>query len=430
MPDASGVYFDTCLAHLDNLSRQLEKDKKNSSVFKQAIKDKLGKYIKKNNLQISTQQAFSLILNRFKESDLVINVPMERFLEQQFVDSEEHFNAFMLTSNLHSDGYIKKRNEAENYYFKYDESLKKERPKEEYDKRSRPHYATLNYSKNPSGSAPGYGLAYLKLKKEVKHRCTFASNDIYETYDYYSAYVSAGETPGINPKSTVSSSQKIMHLIATMTDTQLDHIIGKDKNNHIDTSYIEAQIHSDLKWREHVDALVLVEDSDDERQMSLNKYTPDQQDKIIANAKLFAQKNNINCYVSSSTGVTQRVLHTKSEERAPDKNLKVKKNIMDYKKWKKSSYRFFKYRSKETKKIDSLVMEYGVVSKHNGLTARLLLASQMQIALVNWLDTNKTSSRASSIILLLEQVMKEQNELTESIAEILSNSDPLQKTSI
>ena len=75
-------------------------------------------------------------------------------------------------------------------------------------------------------------------------------------------------------------------------------------------------------------------------------------------------------------------------------------------------------------------MDYDVVSNHNSLTARLLLASQMQVALVNWLDTNKTSSRASSIILLLEQVMKEQNELTESIAEILSNSDPLQKTSI
>ena len=75
-------------------------------------------------------------------------------------------------------------------------------------------------------------------------------------------------------------------------------------------------------------------------------------------------------------------------------------------------------------------MDYDVVSNHNSLTARLLLASQMQVALVNWLDTNKTSSRASSIILLLEQVVKEQNELTESIAEILGNSDPLQENSI
>ncbi|HHT0593905.1 TPA: DUF3626 domain-containing protein [Legionella anisa] len=154
--------------------------------YHDAAKKRLLQYIQKNNLSISPTQALSDIQERLKNSDLTINFQLNILLDERLTQSDEHLNAFMLTEDQHSQDYLTQRNEAELHYFYFPES---EFPSKPEAIRSRPHYAALNYANNPSGSAPGYGHAFLKLKPNVKHKSTYSCDDSYTVYDYYMAFM-------------------------------------------------------------------------------------------------------------------------------------------------------------------------------------------------------------------------------------------------
>ncbi|HHT0593906.1 TPA: hypothetical protein ACTXXA_002800 [Legionella anisa] len=219
----------------------------------------------------------------------------------------------------------------------------------------------------------------------------------------------------------ISSYFNLTHLISTLSDKQLDYLIGKKKDEYQDSDafYLEAHIHSNIDWNKEVDALVLVEDSDLENGQSLNSYGTDDQEKIIKNAQDFARKHNIDCYITDSKGNISSYLHRKQENKLEQHQMqKVKSQIWDYKTWKDESFRFLKFRSEKIQEIDSLVKTYESIADKDNLTARLYLISEMQVAIVNWLENKPHSSRASTVLLLLDQVLKEQQELTESLADM------------
>lgn len=424
VPDASGTYFGMMLKkHLDSLLHVFESDYNQRDYYQNAAKRRLLEYIQKNHLSISPSQALANIQQRLQDCDLTINFPLNLLSEERFMQSDEHLNAFMLKEDRHSQEYLQMRGDAEKHYFNFSES---ELPSTPESQRARPHYAALNYANNPSGSAPGYGGAFFKLKPNVKYRTTYSCDDSYTVYDYYMAFLNTGKIPDINPKNLISSYFNLTHLISTLTDRQLDYLMGSKKNEfeNSDVFYIEAHVHSNLDWRKDVDALVLVEDGD--MKDPLNSYEEAEQEKIKENAKDFARKHNIDCYITDSKGNVTSWLHKKEENKYEIEPQKVKTQVWGFETWDSESFRLFKFRSNEIKRIGSLIKTYESIADKDNLTARLFVINEIQVAVVDWLENKPQGSRASTLLLLLDQVLKEQKELTESIADILeAESNPI-----
>ncbi|STY28323.1 Protein of uncharacterised function (DUF3626) [Legionella wadsworthii] len=429
VPDASGTYFGMMLKqHLNNLINFFDSDYKNRHYYHNAAKERLLEYIKASNLSITPSEAITAIQKRFRDSDLTINFKLDLLLDDTLTASDEHFNAYMLTNDGLSPEYLEKRNKAEQYYFNFSETETLDNPETQ---RSRPHYAALNYANNPSGSSPGYGSGFFKLKSAVKHRCTFSSEDTYTVYDCYLAFLRSGKIPQLQPKGLISGYHNLTHLISTLNDNQLDYLIGSKREEYMDADafYIEAHVHSNLDWNKDVEALVLVEDVEVGGK-SLNAYTEEEQEIIIQNATNFARKHNIDCYITDAKGIITSYLYRKEESGLKPEVKQVKTEVWNSDTWKGESFRFFKPRSEQTKKIGSLVKTYESIADQNNLTARLFVISELQIALVDWLHQKPQGARASTMLILLDQVLKEQHALTESIADILeADANPILKIS-
>lgn len=133
-------------------------------------------------------------------------------------------------------------------------------------------YGCVNMDKNPLGvlSAKSYGDSFLVLKKEVKYRITL----VY------------GDSAGISSKRHIATPKYMVNILNYIPDDLLSNMLmianGKDADiKYTSYSYVEAQIHGELRLDRDVEKLIIF------------KGSIDKNDKDMADIKEMCTKYNI-----------------------------------------------------------------------------------------------------------------------------------------
>ena len=144
----------------------------------------------------------------------------------------------------------------------------------------------LNYGRRPHGSAPNFGFSYFVLKSEFKAKCLFYAQDTFLQLNK-GADADALQVPYDNLGALLVANGDEHLRDAIFTSCYEGRMLEDEIKTLCKFYLVEAHHFGELKFRKHVDYMVI---------SPKGISNPNLWPTIMANARKFADKNNIKLF--------------------------------------------------------------------------------------------------------------------------------------
>jgi hypothetical protein len=258
-----------------------------------------------NTLKSSAAVVCSVLLKHLQESELTINFEAFKFFNKK-PENEKYVSQFEGGNTWGDPTYMQMRDEAEEAMFDYSGTVQAtspeaaaaktrvkklgERNRLEFEGAVRPKYAALNYARLKYGSAAQWGKSYMVLKPYVQHNATYVHTDSFD--------ISGSTRQRAMLAGQLANFHQMQRLLVNMALSMLKALESASRGVRFgeatqppdvgDTAYIEAHVHSEIRFDRDIQKLVINQDEVNKCLAATTKLNTEDKKrwKVISSKKL------------------------------------------------------------------------------------------------------------------------------------------------